>query len=66
MQNHRILGVDVGASGIKGAVVDVHSGELLSERYRLPTPRPADPEHMAVTFAELVAEAGWSGPIGCG
>jgi polyphosphate glucokinase len=66
MQNHQILGVDVGASGVKGAIIDVKNGELQSERLRLPTPRPADPAHLAETFAELVGEVGWSGAIGCG
>lgn len=66
MQAHAILGVDVGASGVKGAIVDVRSGELLSERKRRPTPRPADPEHMSETFAALVDDLGWEGAIGCG
>ncbi len=66
MQAYEVLGIDVGASGIKGAVIDTRSGELLSERRRLPTPRPADPDGMARTFADLTRELGWNGPIGCG
>ena len=32
-----ILGVDIGGSGIKGAVVDTQTGELKTERIRIPT-----------------------------
>lgn len=66
MKDHKILGVDVGASGIKAAVIDVQSGKLLTERIRLLTPTPSSPENMAVTFAELVKNFDWSGLIGCG
>jgi polyphosphate glucokinase len=64
--NKHILGIDVGASGIKGAVVDIQTGELLNERIRLVTPDPATPEAMAKTFAELVKLHDWNGLIGCG
>jgi polyphosphate glucokinase len=62
----KILGVDVGASGTKGAIVDVETGELLTERLRLPTPKSGRPDEMAKTFAELVRLLDWEGPIGCG
>ncbi|MCO6493994.1 MAG: ROK family protein [Phaeodactylibacter sp.] len=66
MQERKILGIDVGASGIKGAVVDIDSGELLNERIRLETPDPATPGAMAETFAELVRQHDWKGLVGCG
>lgn len=66
MEYDKILGVDVGASGIKGAIVDLRTGELLSERRRLETPRPANPKSMADTFGELVKTFDWQGPVGCG
>jgi polyphosphate glucokinase len=62
----QILGVDIGGSGLKGAIVDVISGELRSERIRLVTPKPSTPERMAETFLELVQKLNWSGPVGCG
>ena len=37
-----ILGIDIGGSGVKGAPVDVTAGTLTEERYRVPTPQPAD------------------------
>lgn len=61
-----ILGVDVGGSGIKGAVVDVTTGELQTERLRLETPQPATPEAVSKTFAELVKQHKYKGIIGCG
>jgi len=60
-----ILGVDIGGSGIKGAPVDIATGELKAARYRLDTPQPATPDAVAATVSELVAHFGWRGPIGC-
>ncbi len=66
MQERNILGVDIGASGIKGAVVDVETGQLLDDRIRLETPEPSTPEAVAGTFAELVRQHNWKGLVGCG
>ena len=35
---HPVIGVDVGGSGVKAALVDVERGELVSDRPRLGTP----------------------------
>lgn len=61
-----ILGIDIGGSGIKGAIVDTATGELKSERIRLVTPQPATPEAVAQALKELVDQIGYKGPIGCG
>jgi polyphosphate glucokinase len=58
------FGIDIGGTGIKGAVVDVSTGELASERQRIPTPHPATPEAVAHVVAELVAGTKWQGEIG--
>ena len=63
---NKAMGIDVGGSGIKGAIVDVDSGTLLSERHRIETPQPATPAAVASTIAELVNHFQWTGPIGCG
>jgi polyphosphate glucokinase len=60
------LGIDIGGSGVKGAPVDVMTGELLGERYRLPTPVPATPNAVIGAIVEIVQHFDWSGPIGCG
>ena len=58
------LGVDVGGSGVKGAVVDLDTGQLLGERHRLPTPQPATPQAVTATVAEVVRHFDWTGPLG--
>ncbi len=62
----RILGIDIGGSGIKGALVNTDGGDLLTERYRLPTPGSAKPDPMAATVAKVVQHFDWHGPLGCG
>lgn len=66
MDEHIVLGIDVGGSGIKGALVNTRTGELMSDRIRFETPQPATPEALAQTFAELAAQFKWTGYIGCG
>jgi len=48
-----ILGIDIGGSGIKGAVVDAETGELLTKRRRVDTPEPSTPQAVAVIFETL-------------
>ena len=60
----RGFGVDVGGSGIKGGIVDLDTGELVGDRYKLPTPQPATPSAVAKTIADVVNEFGWTGPLG--
>jgi polyphosphate glucokinase len=62
----QILGVDIGGSGIKGAIVDTATGELITERHRIETPQPASPEAIAAVLAQLVVHFHWNGPVGCG
>jgi polyphosphate glucokinase len=58
------FGVDVGGSGIKGGIVDLETGTLVGERYKLPTPSPATPAAVAETVAAVVRHFGWTGPLG--
>ena len=60
----RGFGIDVGGSGVKGAIVDLDTGQLASERFRLDTPQPATPEAVVKTIAEVVGHFGWTGPLG--
>ena len=62
----KILGIDVGGTGIKGAVIETVTGELASERLRLASPNPATPDAIATTIRALVGQHRWSGPIGIG
>lgn len=58
------FGIDVGGSGIKGALVDISKGELLSERFRLDTPQPSTPEAVARACGEVAANVRYTGPVG--
>jgi polyphosphate glucokinase len=60
----RGFGIDVGGSGIKGGIVDLDTGELVGDRYKLLTPQPATPSAVAKTIAAVVNEFGWTGPLG--
>jgi polyphosphate glucokinase len=52
------VGIDVGGSGVKGAPVDVSTGSLSGERYRLETPKPADVTNLVQTIAAVAAAIG--------
>ena len=62
----KVLGVDIGGSGIKGAPVSLEKGTLLAERLRIPTPEPATPHAVGDVVKKLVEKFNWSGTIGCG
>lgn len=59
------FGIDIGGSGIKGAVVDLSQGELESARIRIPTPQPATVDSVLDVAHEVIQQAGWDGPVGC-
>jgi polyphosphate glucokinase len=60
------LGIDIGGSGIKGALVDTEKGEMVTERLRIPTPQPAKPPAIIQVLKEIVDHFAYSGPIGVG
>ncbi|MEV6100058.1 polyphosphate--glucose phosphotransferase [Nocardia sp. NPDC051981] len=60
----RAFGIDIGGSGVKGAEVDLATGELVYERIKIATPHPATPNAVAEAVAKLVAQSGWEGPVG--
>jgi len=61
-----VLGIDIGGSGIKGAPVDVDTGELMATRYRIPTPAPGDPVQVLEVIQRIVDHFEWDGKIGAG
>ena len=60
----RGFGVDVGGSGVKGGIVDLDTGSLIGERFKVLTPQPATPAAVAETINEVVAHFDWQGPLG--
>jgi len=61
-----VLGIDVGGSGIKGAPVDLETGQLIADRLRIETPEGAEPDPVAAVIAEIAKNFDWKGPIGIG
>src|SRR3954453_9051507 len=60
----RGFGIDVGGSGVKGGIVDLDTGQLVGERFKLETPQPATPDAVAKTVAAVVREFGWTDRLG--
>lgn len=61
------LAIDVGATGIKGALVDVSNGNLISDRIKYPTPAPALPLEVAKVMNNIIQDLEWKeGDIGIG
>ncbi|MCH8559178.1 MULTISPECIES: polyphosphate--glucose phosphotransferase [unclassified Nesterenkonia] len=52
----RAIGIDVGGTGIKGGLVNLHKGTLTGERFRIPTPKPATPEAVAEVIGQILDE----------
>ncbi len=50
----RAVGVDIGGTGIKGAVVDLATGSLLTERIKVPTPRGAEPADVLAAVNQVL------------
>lgn len=61
-----VLGIDIGGSGIKGAPVNLDTGELVLPKHRIPTPNPSTPEAVAKIIAEIAKQFDWKSPIGVG
>jgi polyphosphate glucokinase len=61
-----ILGIDIGGTGIKGGIVDIENGKLLSETVKIPTPDPSIPAAVFAIILEMMNRFSWKGSIGCG
>jgi polyphosphate glucokinase len=66
IKSKKVLGIDFGGSGVKGAIVHTKKGILLTERYRIPTPEPATPEKIAQVIKKIVKHFKWEGLVGVG
>ena len=54
----KAVGIDIGGTGIKGAIVDVTTGKLLSDRIKLPTPEGGEPDDIVLTVQEVLKKLG--------
>ena len=62
-----VLGIDIGGSGIKGAPVDLATGEVTTKRLRITTPQKSTPKNVAAVVGEIVdnfSKIIGDGPIG--
>jgi polyphosphate glucokinase len=57
------LGIDIGGTGIKAAVVDLATGHLVSDRARELTPQPPTPEAVLAVVAKVVHELEVAGAL---
>src|SRR3954463_8553903 len=57
MTSHAI-GIDIGGTGIKGAIVDVATGELLTERTKVPTPEGGKPDDIVAEVVKMIDAMG--------
>lgn len=55
-QTTRAVGVDIGGTGIKGGIVDLSSGELISDRIKVPTPAGAQPKDVLAAVEEVLSQ----------
>ena len=62
----KTLGIDIGGSALKGAIVDTTTGKLLSERFRIDTPDTLTPKEMAGAVKAMTQHFKWKGPVGIG
>ena len=66
MQSKHILGIDIGGSGIKGAIVNIKTGKQQTDRFRIPTPNPSTPEAVVEIIKAIAVNFAWKGCIGVG
>jgi polyphosphate glucokinase len=64
-QDNVRFGIDIGGTGVKGAAVDITTGQLVSERVRVLTPHPATPASVVPVAVGLVTNASFTGAVGC-
>ena len=65
-KKHQVFGIDIGGTGIKGGIVDVKNGVMLTERHKFATQKPATPKSVAKQCQNLIEHFGWEGPVGVG
>jgi len=67
MDNELMLGIDVGVTAIKGALVNMKKGEFASEKVKYKTPSESGPKEVLEVIKKLIKDLDWKGkPFGCG
>jgi len=60
-----ILGIDIGGSGVKGALINIKTGHLIGSRLKIATPQVSSPSNLVSVIEDLVKHFKWRGTIGC-
>ena len=61
-----IMGIDVGGTGIKFALVNKLTGKIISKKTKVATPNPSDPEPVINLIHQHFRQVKWNGDVGCG
>lgn len=61
-----ILGIDIGGSSLKGAIVNSDSGDLITDTHSIPTPVTREPEDIAKSVRQMLEHFSYQGMVGCG
>lgn len=59
-----VLGIDIGGSGVKGAPVNIKTGQLVEKKFRIKTPSPSTPDAIAEVGVQIQDNFKWDGPVG--
>lgn len=62
----KVLGIDIGGSAFKGAPVEIKTGRLLAERYRVEIKSPCTLKEGMAAARKIVRHFKWKGPVGLG
>ena len=67
MDKNLMLGIDVGGTGIKGALVDIEKGVFVTDKVKYKTPKDSGPDSVLVVIKKMLKDLDWEGkPFGCG
>ena len=62
----KILGIDIGGTGIKAGLVNPTSGALIGEVIKIKTPSPSTPQNILKAVQEVITLFQYKGPVGVG
>lgn len=60
MSKH-VLGIDIGGTGTKGAIVDIKTGEFVSDKIKYKTPEESTPKAVLSVIKNMVTDFEWEG-----
>lgn len=61
-----VLGIDIGGSAVKGALIDCLNGQLTTERKKIVVPEMPTTENIVSAVVEIISFFEWKGIVGVG